>query len=284
MREDDRVAEVPTDLADRLYALPPGRFVAERDAAAARARSAGDRAQATAITKLRRPTQAAWLVNLLALRRPDLVGELVDLAGQLRAAQRRLHGGQLRELAVRRRDVVAGLVAAAQSLVQETEPELARAKLPLREVEATLVAAIADEQVAAQVRTGRLLRPVAPASAGAQELAAAPLRVVPGGGPDVRAVKQEAVGPGRQREQAEQVAQAELAAAQAELDGIVARKREAKQELWKTDAAVAALEAELADRRAARSGAAARLTEIEAQELAARRAVVAAQRRLATAD
>jgi chromosome segregation ATPase len=98
---------------------------------------------------------AAWVVNLLALRRPELIDELVQLSDALREAQRGLRGDQLRELTAQRRQVVSALVAAARQLAQAEEPGI---KLPLGEVEATLSAALAEPSVAAQVRTGRLIR------------------------------------------------------------------------------------------------------------------------------
>lgn len=269
--------DVPAELVDRLYAVAPRRFVAERDAAADRARAAGDTAAAAAISKLRRPTVAAWLVNLLALRRPDLVAELGDLAAALRDAQQRLHGDQLRELSVRRREVVAGLVAAARSVAVAEESDLAGSKLPLAEVEATLTAALADDQVAAQVRAGRLVRPVEHAGfAGVN----GPLRLVHGGGG-------QPAGPAAAPASADQVrvewerVQAELSAAAAELDEVTTGKREAQQELARLDAVIATLEAELRQRRADRTAVASRLAAIEAAELGARRAVAGARRRLA---
>ena len=42
-------------VADRLYALPPQRFVTERDAAAAAARAAGDTATAAALREAAAP-------------------------------------------------------------------------------------------------------------------------------------------------------------------------------------------------------------------------------------
>jgi hypothetical protein len=269
--------DVPAELADRLYAVAPRRFVAERDAAAERARGTGDAALAAAIGKLRRPTVAAWLVNLLALRRPDLMAELGDLAAALRDAQQRLRGDQLRELSARRREAVAGLVAAARSVAVAEEPDLAGAKLPLAEVEATLTAALADDQVAVRVRAGRLLRPVEHAGfAGVTS----PLRLVPGGAGGTAEPAAPPTSPDEIRREWER-ARAELTTAQAGLDEVTAGKREAQQELARTDAAVAALAAELTERRAARTGVASRLAEAEAAELGARRAVAGARRRLA---
>ncbi|MCU7726721.1 hypothetical protein ODJ79_23575 [Actinoplanes sp. KI2] len=151
-------------LIQRLYEEPPDGFVAARTAAINDAKQAGDRDAAKRLAALKKPTVAAWVVNLLALRRPDLIEQLVDLSTALRDAQRGLDGDQLRELNAQRRQVVSALVGAARKLATEAlaadagaraEPG---AKLPLGEVEATLTAALAEPAVAAQVRTGRLIR------------------------------------------------------------------------------------------------------------------------------
>jgi hypothetical protein len=151
-------------LIQRLYEEPPDGFVAARTAAINDAKQAGDRDTAKRLAALKKPTVAAWVVNLLALRRPDLIGQLVDLSTALRDAQRGLDGDQLRELNAQRRQVVSALVGAARKLATEAlaAESGARAepagKLPLGEVEATLTAALAEPAVAAQVRTGRLIR------------------------------------------------------------------------------------------------------------------------------
>lgn len=146
------------DWARRLYVAPPDGFVPARAAAVAAARKSGDREAARRLAALRKPTVAAWLVNLLALRRPELIDELVELATALRSAQRGLHGEQLRELSTRRRGAVSALVAEARRLAVEVDDSLRGAKLPLAEVETTLTAALADADVASQVRSGRLIR------------------------------------------------------------------------------------------------------------------------------
>ena len=155
-----RWADVPVseDLIRGLYEAPPEGFVAARAAAIAEARKAGDKEAAKRYAALRKPTVAAWLVNLLALRRPELIDHLVELATALREAQRSLQGDQLRELSNQRRQVVAALVQAARKLAVEEDPGLTAGKLPLGEVEATLTAALAEPDVAEQVRTGRLVR------------------------------------------------------------------------------------------------------------------------------
>ncbi|MFF5174353.1 hypothetical protein ACFY3U_17180 [Micromonospora sp. NPDC000089] len=170
---------VPADVAQRLYRAPPDRFVAARDAAVAEARQAGDVAAARQIARLKRPTVAAWLVNLLALDRPELVADLGPLAEALRAAQRDLKGAKLRELSAQRRAVVAALVAEVRRIAAATPDAPSAGKLPLGEVEATLNAALADPEVAEQVRSGRLLR--AAHYAGFGEVPRPQLRLVTGG-------------------------------------------------------------------------------------------------------
>jgi hypothetical protein len=149
---------VSEDLIRGLYEAPPEGFVAARAAAIAEARRSGDKDAAKRYAALRKPTVAAWLVNLLALRRPELIDDLVDLSTALREAQRGLQGDQLRELSQQRRQVVAALVAAARKLAVEDDPGLSAGKLPLGEVESTLTAALAEPEIAEQVRSGRLVR------------------------------------------------------------------------------------------------------------------------------
>ncbi|WP_213453012.1 coiled-coil domain-containing protein [Rhizomonospora bruguierae] len=160
------MAPTVDELADELYAAPPAEFVANRRRAVDQARRNRDSKGAAALGKLRKPTVAAWLVNLLALRQPELVAELADLSRELRTAQRELKGARLRELSAQRRAAVGALVQRARALAVEERPELADGKLPLAEVESTFAAALADEEVAAQVRSGRLIRSVAYAGFG----------------------------------------------------------------------------------------------------------------------
>jgi hypothetical protein len=157
---------VPGDLVETLYASPPDGFVAARAEAVEAARQAGDRDLAKLIGALKKPTVAAWLVNLLAWRTPELLDELVELAAALRSAQRDLQGEQLRELSTERRRVVSALVGQARKLAIAEDPSVSAAKLPLADVENTLTAALADADIAEQVRSGRLIRAVSYAGFG----------------------------------------------------------------------------------------------------------------------
>ncbi|MBF6171662.1 hypothetical protein [Nocardia blacklockiae] len=142
------------EVTRRLYALDPAQFTAARDEQAKAARADGDRQLATAIGKLRRPTVAAWAVNLLAHEAPDEVTSLLELGAALREAQRRLSGDQLRELTTQRQQVVNALARRAGQLAEGHDRTLG--ETVLREVGQTLHAALADPAVADQVRDGTL--------------------------------------------------------------------------------------------------------------------------------
>jgi len=220
----------PEDVVARLYEVPPERFIAARDEAVAAARQAGDRAAATAIAKLRRPTVAAWLVNLLARRRTDLVDELLALGERLRSAQHDLRGDELRELSGKRRAAIGGLVAQARKLARE-EGRSGRENLPLGEVEATLTAALAEPEVAAAVRSGALTRTVDYAGFG--EVPRPRLRVIDGGRPadepQPAPARKAAPEPDRAAllEKAAEAARTRAREAQAELDHAAAAEQQA---------------------------------------------------------
>jgi hypothetical protein len=147
---------VPTldEIGDEIYQLPPAQFVAARNGHAAALKKAGDKDLAAQVTALRRPTTLGWLVNLVALRRPDLVEGWFAFGEELRQAQTGLVGGEVRRLAGERRALLGELLGQVATLAAEaghTGP------IPMNEVSTTLTTALADADVAAQVRAGRLL-------------------------------------------------------------------------------------------------------------------------------
>ncbi|MFF0313566.1 hypothetical protein ACFYPH_02810 [Micromonospora sp. NPDC005252] len=268
------------ELVQQLYRTPPDRFVAARDAAVAEARRAGDPTTARELARLRRPTVAAWLVNLLAIRRPELVADLVHLADALRAAQRELRGPRLRELSAQRRAVVGALVAEVRKLAA-AEPEAPPAgRLPLAEVEATLNAALSDAEVAEQVRTGRLLRSASYAGFG--EVPRPQLRLVTGDEEEPEA-QRPARRPGAQREgreaapdrAGERAAQAERAAQRAARAERARRRRALDRELDRARADQQRADDELTEATGQERDGAAVLDGIETElaELERRRAV-----------
>ncbi|WP_068007004.1 hypothetical protein [Nocardia pseudobrasiliensis] len=142
------------DIIRELYGTDPGEFVRARDAQVKDARAAGDKDLATAVAKLRRPTVAAWAVNLLAREAGEEVGVLMDLGAALRDAQRRLSADRLRTLTAQRQQAVNALSQRAGRLAAARGKPLGEAVL--REVGQTLNAALADSAVAEQVRGGTL--------------------------------------------------------------------------------------------------------------------------------
>jgi hypothetical protein len=130
------------DDVDALYALSPREFTAARTELAKRS---GD----AEIRRLRRPSQAAAVVNRLARERREDVERLVEAGRRLRAEQAR--GGDIEQATRAEREALAALVRAARD--EDATPDAA-----LEGVRATMQAAAADDAAARQVLAGRLER------------------------------------------------------------------------------------------------------------------------------
>lgn len=154
---DGSASELDT-VADELYALPPDAFVPARDDRVAAAKEAGDRDLARAVARLRRPTRAAWLANLLARHRAAQLDGLVALARGLAQAQQELDGDALRALSGQRHRAVAAMARDAGRLAARRGEPVTDALL--RELQGILDAALADPAVAEEVRAGRLTKTV----------------------------------------------------------------------------------------------------------------------------
>jgi hypothetical protein len=147
-----------TDLASiagDLYALDLDAFTAERNARAAAVR-ADDRQLADAVTALPKPSAAAWLVNQLVRTEPAVVTAALILGPALRAAQAALDREALRELGRERRQALGDVVEAARSVAGERGRPASSAVLD--DLEQTVLAGTADEDAAAAVRSGRLVK------------------------------------------------------------------------------------------------------------------------------
>ncbi|MFC8598788.1 hypothetical protein [Isoptericola sp. NPDC057191] len=163
--------EVLTDAAGALYALEPGEFVPARDARAAALRAEGQEEAADRVKRLRKPSTAAWVVNLLAHADPDQVEQVVELGGAFRAAQDELDGPRLRELTRQRRQLVAAVAARARSLAVERGAAVSGAVLA--QVESTLTAAMIDPDAGRAVRLGLLVGPLQATGIGRADVASA---------------------------------------------------------------------------------------------------------------
>ncbi|MFJ8534208.1 hypothetical protein [Streptomyces sp. NPDC093591] len=144
-------------VADELYGLRPEEFVPARAAHAAAARTAGDRALADRITKLRRPSLSAWASNLLVREHRSEVEPLLRLGEGLRQAHRDLDGAQLRELSRRQRTLISALSRQAGQLAAQAGHPISDAAQ--HEVEDTLRAALAQPEAAREWASGRLTKP-----------------------------------------------------------------------------------------------------------------------------
>ncbi|AYF74822.1 hypothetical protein D7D52_14165 [Nocardia yunnanensis] len=137
-----------------LYGLPPAEFVTARTERARQARDAGDKTLAAAIGKLKRPTVAAWALNLLSREAGEDVRALLEVGDALRDAQRRLSADQLRALTTERQKVVNAVTRKTAELAADRGQRLTE---PVqRDIGATLQAALADQSVAEALRSGIL--------------------------------------------------------------------------------------------------------------------------------
>jgi hypothetical protein len=141
-------------VAGELYGLPPDQFTSGRDARAAEAKSAGDRDLANSIKKLRRPTNSAWLANLLTRSRAREIAQLLDLGTAMRQAQNNLAADEMRGLSEQRRKLVTALAAEAKKLAADLGQRTNDSTI--EELEATLEAALADPEASESLRSGRL--------------------------------------------------------------------------------------------------------------------------------
>lgn len=144
-----------------LYALPPEDFVEARNVLAKQLQPER-REDARRIRALRRPSLAAWTVNQVVRRHPDLVDRLDESGGRLHRVQQRLLSGsasgeELRDARKERDGIIGEIVRASRRMLEEQE----RSTGHLDEVAATFEAASVDPEVAHQVRDGRLTKPIA---------------------------------------------------------------------------------------------------------------------------
>ncbi len=143
------MTDLLADAVAELYEGDPDEFTGRRAELAAAARDAGEQAAAKQITALRRPTRSAWVVNRLVRSDPDVRSRLDALAADLRAAAGAADGGRIREMTAARARLVDELTRQA---LQESELPAPPAALR-EEVTATLDAALADPEVAANLGT-----------------------------------------------------------------------------------------------------------------------------------
>ena len=160
-------------IADRLYAESVDDFTAARNLAA---KDVPDKALAAQVKKLKKPSVAAWALNLLVRRESEQIASVLALGDSLRAAAEALDGEELRALTRQRRQLTTALATTARTLAREAGVRLTGPVVD--QVEGMLNAAMLDPVAAQVVRTGRVV--TAFVSTGVSELDVGSLVAAPG--------------------------------------------------------------------------------------------------------
>lgn len=143
------------EIAAALYAGPPESFVSSRKS---QAESIDDRVLAARIRALRKPSVAAWVVNLFAQERAGQLGEALQLAAELREAQDDLDAPALAKLGRERRALTRRLAEMAAELAGSRGEKITSATREA--VEGSISAAFFDPAAAGAVASGRLMRAI----------------------------------------------------------------------------------------------------------------------------
>ena len=222
MPSADATSEKFDAIAVELYALPPEQFTAQRNA-----RAAAERDLTARLKALRKPTVAAWAVNLLA--REGQLGDALDLAAALREAQDDLDAAELSRLSRQRRALVAALANQAVDLARDRGVAVSAAAR--EDVQKTVNAAVMDAAAAAAVMTARLTRPLEASGFDPVDLSDAVGGSLPGV-PDAPPPNRDELAERRARKAAERAArEAERAAGEAtrELGAVEAKLAKARE-------------------------------------------------------
>jgi hypothetical protein len=225
------MSDLLADAKAELYQADPDDFMSRRQELVARAREAGETVAAKQIAALRKPTRSAWVVNRLVRADPEVTARLAALAADLRDAGSSMDGGRIRELTAARARLV-------DELTRQAFDDLPAPPAAVREeVTATLDAALADPEVAANL--GTLVRAAQWAGFGLDGVSAPPQ-------PAAKTKKPVPVEPSAERERRhrEKIMEAERAVAEADRTADAANA--AERQLEET---VRRLEAELAQAR-----------------------------------
>ena len=140
------------EIADELYGLPQDEFTPARDARAKELRA--EKELAAAVKRLKKPSVAAWVVNLFVRRASDQVEQVIAVGTALREAQDGMDGAELRALTRQRRQLTSAVTQQARTLAGDEGVKVTQSVAD--QVEATLTAAMLDPECAKAVRSGLL--------------------------------------------------------------------------------------------------------------------------------
>lgn len=225
----------------QLYGLRPDEFLGARRRLALAAKSGGEPGLAKAIDSVRKPTAAAWAINLLTRQRADVVERLLTLAASFHDAHERIDGPALKELGRERTRLVDELLRACAEVVREADGSLSPAVAT--QVRETFVAALSTTAAADAVASGRLTRALSYAGFGDVDLSEALAAPSPARRPTLRVI----VGEGRGGDEAEPepAALARLAAAEARSRETMTAAASAGAELTRATGVLAEVDARI---------------------------------------
>lgn len=174
---DDALPEPYSQAVRELYSGNLEDFVAARTALARVATESGDRAVATQIKKLRKPTRGGWLLNLLAAGDAELVGRIRQLGAEMATAHRDADAEALRRLTTERGRLLrtVGGRLAELGTAHGWQPTQAA----LAEATETLQAALADPELGERIAAGAMVATVRAAGFGPVDLFAPLAPVIP---------------------------------------------------------------------------------------------------------
>ena len=155
-------------IADELYALSLPEFTPARDARAKELK-ASDKELSAQVKALKKPSLAAWVVNVLVRHETEQVDQVLAVGVALRKAQAGMSGDELRALTKQRRQLTAAVTTQARALASSLGTKVTQAVAD--QVEATLTAAMIDEDCAKAVRSGQLVTALAATGVGEVDLA-----------------------------------------------------------------------------------------------------------------
>jgi uncharacterized phage infection (PIP) family protein YhgE len=140
------------EIADELYALALGDFTPARNA---KVKELKGTELAARVKSFKKPSLAAWVVNLLVRHETEQVEQVLTVGSALREAQASMSGDELRALTKQRRQLTAAVTTRARGLAREHGQKVTEAVAD--QVEATLTASMVDEGCGAAVRSGLLV-------------------------------------------------------------------------------------------------------------------------------
>ena len=155
-------------IAEELYSLLPAEFTGTRNQWAKQTKADGDAELATQVSGLRKPSVAAWVVNMMMRHQGEQMTQVLELGASLRQAQADLDGEALRELTRQRRQLTTAVTRQGRELAGELGTRITETVAD--QVQGTLHAAMIDEDAAAAVRSGLLVSALEATGVGAADV------------------------------------------------------------------------------------------------------------------